>query len=137
MSAGQAINHYNERDGVEKIFKSGKTELEIDAIRAHLDSTTLGRHIVGFVALSIMAELKKGMSATFTETLPGGKTKDYSPMIDDYWLYKLLQASPPTRLIQYGDKAAVSEVTGKQKLLLRRAGFAEAYSAPLPDYCKI
>ena len=37
----------------------------------------------------------------------------------------------------HGDKAAVSEVTGKQKLLLRRAGFAEAYSAPLPGYCKI
>ena len=39
--------------------------------------------------------------------------------------------------IRYGDKAAVSEVTGKQKLLLRRAGSAEAYSAPLPGYCKI
>ena len=136
MTAAQAVRHYGERDGVEKIFKSGKTELEMDAMRAHLNTTILGRHIVGFVALSIMAALKKGMSEPRKQILPGGEIKEYRPLIEEYSVYQLLQAFSTVHLVQYGSKVAVSEITGKKRLLLSRAGFSDAYSEPLPEYCQ-
>ena len=135
MTAGEVLKHYGERDGIEKIFKSGKTELEMDAVRAHKDNMILGRHVVGFVALSIMAELKKAMILPYVAKQKNGKTKEYRPLIEEYSVYKLLQGLSTVHLIRYGDSVAVSEVTSKQHLLLERAGFADAYSDPLPEYC--
>ena len=67
-TAAEAMTEYRARDGIEKTFKAGKTNLEMDVIRAHTNSVMEGRFIVSFVALSILNELKRRMKKVSGKT---------------------------------------------------------------------
>ena len=42
---------------IEKSFKGGKTNIELDVVRAHGEATMEGRFIIGFAAMSILNRL--------------------------------------------------------------------------------
>lgn len=57
MTAAEALSIYGQRDRIEKCFKAGKLNVNLDVVRAHWQETMKGRFVVGFVSLLLLAEL--------------------------------------------------------------------------------
>lgn len=67
-----ALDTYGQRDSVEKCFVAGKTNFNMDVLRAHGTHTMEGRFIVSFVALTLLCELKRRMAAPESAVVKGG-----------------------------------------------------------------
>lgn len=118
-SAAFALETYGQRDGVEKCFLAGKTNLNMDVIRSHSTKTMQGRFIVSFVALTLLCELKRRMA----DPASIRKKKDGEPkstLADEYSAKSLLDFLSPIKVIYGGDERRLSEVTKRQKEVAER-----------------
>ena len=57
MTASTALTLYRKRDGIEKMFRMLKTELNYDTFRVHSDSSVLGKTFIMFIATIIRNEI--------------------------------------------------------------------------------
>lgn len=130
----EVLERYADRDCVEKYFEAGKSGgLGLDVLRAHEDDVITGRLVVAFVAQTVRSEIMSGMRMVrFDRT-----GRRFRPLVEDCSVPKLLEALGTVTLQYYGgDRATVSRLTERQRRLLWRAGFADAYDGSLPDFCK-
>lgn len=73
MTAAEALEIYHRRDGIEKCFKSGKLDVNLDVVRAHSQETMQGRFVVAFVTLAILTELNRQLGTE--KAFPDGRRK--------------------------------------------------------------
>lgn len=134
-SAREAMTTYRVRDLIEKSFKGGKTNIELDVVRAHGEATMEGRFIIGFAAMSILNRLYVLMKQkTYTETKSG--LKEMPALADEMTFNELKNRLATPRVIF--DRNGVGhwlEVTKRQHGIAARLGFPDLYTM-IPDWAE-
>ncbi len=133
-SAREAMTTYRARDLIEKAFKGGKTNIDLDTVRAHGEETMEGRFIVGFVAMSILSRLYALMKRkTFRQTARDG-LQEIPALADEMDFNELKNRLATPRIICDGNgQAHWLEVTKRQHEIAGRLGFPDLYKT-LPEY---
>lgn len=132
-SAKEAMSIYKTRDIIEKTFKGGKSNFDMDVVRAHTDETMEGRFIVAFSAMTILSRLQVLMKK---KTVQEGKssTKELPSLADEMTFNELKNRLSTPRVIYDGNGTCRwLEVTKKQHSIAARLGFPEAYKE-LPSW---
>ena len=133
-TAAEALDIYQTRDVIEKTFKGGKTDIEIDVARAHKDNTLEGRFLVGFVAMSILCELRRLMRQPTKLEQKKGPVKDIQPLSKEMTVNELKNRLSSIRMLYTGSgEKRWLEVTGKQHEIARRLGFPDLYET-IPEW---
>lgn len=133
-TAAEALDIYQTRDVIEKTFKGGKTDIEIDVVRAHKDNTLEGRFLVGFVAMSILCELRRLMRQPTKLEQKKGPVKDIQPLSKEMTVNELKNRLSSIRMLYTGSgEKRWLEVTGKQHEIARRLGFPDLYET-IPEW---
>lgn len=134
--AQAAIETYHNRDNIEKCFKAGKSDINMDAIRSHSDATMKGRFIVSFCALTMLCELRRRMTRPYFEMDEQGEVKNkFAPLADEMTFGALLNYLDSIK-VSYGnttEDVRLEEVTNKQRIIAMRLGCAGVFDA-VPDY---
>lgn len=132
-SARDALSTYRTRDLIEKAFKSGKSDLQLDVSRSHNDSTLEGRFVVGFVALSILTRLRTIMKEdSLVKTAK--EFKRMQPLGNEITFNELKNSLSAVSVVY--DNEGIGhweEVTQKQHMIAARLGFPDVYKT-LPDW---
>ena len=132
-SAREAMATYRGRDLIEKAFKGGKSNLDLDVVRAHGESTMEGRFIVGFVALSILNELYVRMKKPYFQETKNG-IKEVAPLAKEMSFNELKNRLATPRVIYDGHGNSYwLEVTNRQHNIAARMGFPTLYKT-IPDW---
>ena len=106
-----ALDTYGQRDCVEKCFMAGKTDLNMDVLRAHSTQTMNGRFIVSFVALTILCEIRRRMAAPESVVEKDGQRKS---LADEYSWNSMMAHIAPIKVIYGGDECRFAEITKRQ-----------------------
>lgn len=61
-SALESYNTYDVRADIERVFRSGKRDINLSVLRTHSDSYCLGKIIISFISLILLAEAKKELA---------------------------------------------------------------------------
>lgn len=137
--AQTAIETYHNRDNIEKCFKAGKSDINLDAIRSHTEATMKGRFIVSFCALTILCELRRRMKSPFFEKSKAGEIKKkHTPLSDEMTFSAMLNYLDSVK-VSYGNKfgdVRYEEVTQKQRLVAKRLGCDGVFDT-VPDYAYV
>ena len=133
-TAADALDIYQTRDVIEKTFKGGKTDIEIDVARAHKDNTLEGRFLIGFVAMSILCELRRLMRQPTKLEMKKGGPKEFQPLANEMTVNELKNRLSSIRLLYNGSgQKRWLEVTAKQHEIAQRLGFPGLYET-IPDW---
>lgn len=119
-----ALDTYGQRDSVEKCFMAGKTDLNMDVLRAHSTHTMEGRFIVSFAALTILCELKRRMTAPESVVVTDGLRKS---LADEFTWNSLMSLVSSVKVIYGGNECRFAEVTKRQHEIADRLGFPHLY----------
>lgn len=115
-SASYALSSYRNRDCIEKSFKLGKSEFEMDTSRSHSSETLLARLFVSYLALILSCELNNRMKSNESVEIKNGSlltlNNSFASSAD------LLGAIASIR----GCAGYMSEVTQRQKNIAKRLG---------------
>ena len=131
--ATEVYNNYCARDLIEKAFRSGKSDVEMNVARVHSDVTLEGRFLISFVALTILTDLHRRMKQKTTRIVKGKAVVD-RPIGDEMTLKEIHNYLGSIRLINDGRGNRVwQEVTVRQHNITRRLGFPDLY-CELPDW---
>lgn len=136
--AQTAIETYHNRDNIEKCFKAGKSDINMDAVRSHSDATMKGRFIVSFCALTILCELRRRMRRPYFEMGSKGEVKHKLPPLADEMTFGALLNYLDSVKVSYGNKPEdirLEEVTNKQQMIAKRLGCPGVFDA-VPDYAR-
>ena len=106
-----ALDTYGQRDCVEKCFMAGKTDLNMDVLRAHSTQTMNGRFIVSFVALTILCEIRRRMAAPESVV---EKDRQRKSLADEYSWNSMMAHIAPIKVIYGGDECRFAEITKRQ-----------------------
>lgn len=135
--AQQAIETYHHHDNIEKCFKAGKSDCNMDSIRSHTEETMKGRFIVSFFALTVLSELRRRMREPMYKTKNNGETVRYKPVGDEMSLQELMNDLDSIKVV-YGRTAEdmrLAKVTKRQCLLAKRMRCEGVYDS-VPEYAK-
>ena len=125
-----ALEAYRSRDLIEKTFKSGKSEIDMDAVRAHTDRTCEGRFIVSFVALSILSRLRFEMRQMTKVVNSKGEEKTFEPLAKEMTFNELKNRLGSIRMVFDGKgRGHWMEVTTRQHEIARRLGCPGLYKS--------
>lgn len=131
--AREVYDNYCARDLIEKVFRSGKSDVEMSVARAHSDLTLEGRFLISFVALTILTDFHRRMNQKTTRIVKGKAVVD-RPLGDEMTLKEIRNYLGSIRLINDGRGNRIwQEVTVKQHNIARRLGFPDLYRE-LPDW---
>ena len=131
--AREVYDNYCARDLIEKAFRSGKSDVEMDVARAHSDLSLEGRFLISFVALTILTDFHRRMNQKTTRIVKGKAVVD-RPLGDEMTLKEIRNYLGSIRLINDGRGNRIwQEVTVKQHNIARRLGFPDLYRE-LPDW---
>ena len=131
--AKEVYDNYCARDLIEKAFRSGKSDVEMNVARAHSDLTLEGRFLISFVALTILTDFHRRMNLKTTRIVKGKAVVD-RPLGDEMTLKEIRNYLGSIRLINDGRGNRIwQEVTVKQHNIARRLGFPDLYRE-LPDW---
>ena len=131
--AAEVYDNYCARDLIEKAFRSGKSDVEMNVARAHSDITLEGRFLISFVALTILTDFHRRMKQKTTRIVKG-KAVVERPIGDEMTLKEIRNYLGSIRLINDGRGNRIwQEVTVKQHNIARRLGFPDLYRE-LPDW---
>lgn len=131
--ATEVYDNYCARDLIEKAFRSGKSDVEMNVARAHSDLTLEGRFLISFVALTILTDFHRRMNLKTTRIVKGKAVVD-RPLGDEMTLKEIRNYLGSIRLINDGRGNRIwQEVTVKQHNIARRLGFPDLYRE-LPDW---
>lgn len=132
-SAKDALEAYRTRDLIEKTFKAGKSDVDMDTLRSHRDDTLEGRFIVSFFAMTILAQLRRAMKQTTYVTTAKGARKTVRPLEDEMTFNELKNRLSSIRVVFDGrGNRHWMEVTKRQHEIARRLGFPDVYSGEVP-----
>ena len=130
--AAEGYENYCARDLIEKAFRSGKSDVEMNVARAHSDVTLEGRFLIAFVALTILTDFHRRMKQKTTRIGKGKAIVD-RPIGDKMTLKEIHNYLDSIRLINDGRGNRVwQEVAVRQHDIARRLGFPDLYRE-LPD----
>ena len=131
--ATEVYDNYCARDLIEKAFRSGKSDVEMNVARAHSDLTLEGRFLISFVALTILTDFHRRMRQKTTHIVKGKAVVD-RPIGDEMTLKEIRNYLGSIRLINDGRGNRIwQEVTKRQHEIARRLGFPNLYRE-LPDW---
>ena len=131
--AREVYDNYCARDLIEKAFRSGKSDVEMDVARAHSDLSLEGRFLISVVALTILTDFHRRMNQKTTRIVKGKEVVD-RPLGDEMTLKEIRNYLGSIRLINDGRGNRIwQEVTVKQHNIARRLGFPDLYRE-LPDW---
>ncbi len=126
--AQDALISYRTRDLIEKTFKAGKTDIDMDTVRSHHDDTLEGRFIVSFFAMTILSQLRRAMRETTYVTTGEGSAKAVRPLDDEMTFNELKNRLSSIRMVFDGKgNRHWMEVTNRQHEIARRMGFPDLY----------
>ncbi len=130
-TASEAYLDYKERDSIEKCFKGGKSDLNLNITRAHEFDSLQGRMLISFVGLCIMSELHKqlGLRREFND-------RRRKPLEANTFTVKDLLDITRAITINYSpvnQKWWYSELTEETRKLLLACGCEDAYTEA-PEY---
>jgi len=112
MDKIEILNHYRQRDNVEKVFDNVKNELNGDRLKSHSQCNTNGRLFIKFLALIIYSEISKVM-------------KEHK-LFEKYSLKELLLELRKLKITQVKDGTIIlAEITKKQKIIFEAFGIKE------------
>lgn len=74
-SAQECYEFYGFRRDIERIFRTGKSDCNMNVQRTHNDRTMEGKCFVNFIELSILEELKQRLATDQMKVLKSGKTR--------------------------------------------------------------
>ena len=74
-SAQECYEFYGFRRDIERIFRTGKSDCNMNVQRTHNDRTMEGKRFVNFIELSILEELKQRLATDQMKVLKSGKTR--------------------------------------------------------------
>ena len=74
-SAQECYEFYGFRRDIERIFRTGKSDCNMNVQRTHNDRTMEGKCFVNFIELSILEELKQRLATDQVKVLKSGKTR--------------------------------------------------------------
>lgn len=125
--ARTAYTEYGLRDIIEKTFKGGKSDAEMDAVRSHYDDTLEGRLLISFIAMTILSRIRLLMSLP-TYIVQGKTRKEVPPLADSMTFNQVRLKLADTRLVydSQGNKRW-EEITGSQHEIARRLGYTNLY----------
>ena len=132
------IFHYHNRDNIEKCFKAGKSDINMDAIRAHSAATMKGRFIVSFCALTILYERRRRMRRPYFEMGKNGEVKNTLPPLADEMTFGALLNYLDSVKVSYGNRPEeirLEEVTNKQQMIAKRLGCPSIFDT-VPNYAQ-
>ncbi len=75
MYAQECYEFYGFRRDIERIFRTGKSDCNMNVQRTHNDRTMEGKCFVNFIELSILEELKQRLATDQMKVLKSGKTR--------------------------------------------------------------
>ena len=87
---------------------AGKTDLNMDVLRARSTHTMEGRFIVSFVALTHLCEIRRHMAAPESVVEKDGLRKS---LADEYSWNFLMSELSPIKVIYVGSECSFAEVT--------------------------
>ena len=101
---------------------------------AHKDNTLEGRFLVGFVAMSILCELRRLMRQPTKLEQEKGPVKDIQPLSKEMTVNELKNRLSSIRMLYTGSgEKRWLEVTGKQHEIAHRLGFPDLYET-IPEW---
>ncbi|MCM1223505.1 MAG: transposase [Lachnospiraceae bacterium] len=120
---------YSGRDCIEKCFKFGKSELDVDTVRVHSNESCEGRFLVHFIALQIQNEIKLRMNWQSTKEFKNGNKRIYGSLKDQRISYSdLISSFNGTRQQSYSNgKISYDEITKDQSIWLKTLKIEDAY----------
>lgn len=104
-----ALDTYGQRDCVEKCFMAGKTDINMDVLRAHSTQTMTGRFIVSFAALTLLCKIRRRMAAPEIAEEKDGRHKS---LADEYTQTSLISHIASVKVICDGDECRFAELRG-------------------------
>ena len=131
LSAAEAWKIYKERDCIEKCFRGGKSDLDLNAARAHENDSLKGRMLVSFVALCILCEIRNQLK--LERKFPDGRRKKIPARTFTFTdVLNITRATTLSYATTTG-KTWYSEITSEMRRLLLCCGCEDAYSGK-PEY---
>lgn len=131
--ATEIYNNYCVRDLIEKAFRSGKSDVEMNVARAQSGLTLEGRFLISFAALTILTDFHRRMKQKTTRIVKG-KAVVERPIGDEMTLKEIRNYLGSIRLINDGRGNRIwQEVTVRKHNIARRLGFPDLYRE-LPDW---
>lgn len=128
VDATTAWKIYSGRDCIEKAFKFGKCDLEIDTVRVHRDETCEGKFFIYFIGLAILEELKRRLKIRPVKKLKN--TEHILPSLKDEGLtFKdLLAELKGTRQRTYSNgKVLYDDITKNLLTWFKKLDLEDAY----------
>ena len=125
-----SLDTYGQRDCVEKCFMAGKTDLNMDVLRAHSRQMMNGRFIVSFAALTLLSEIRRRMAAPESVVVKDGRKKS---LADEYTRTSLMSHIASVKVICDGDECRFAEVTKRQHEIATRMDCPDLY-AVVPSF---
>ena len=131
--ARAAYVQYGLRDIIEKTFKGGKSDAEMDAARSHNDDTLEGRLLISFIAMTILGKIRKLMSCP-TVTGSGKNRKEIPPLADSMTFNQVrLRLATPRLVFDSQGNKRWEEITTTQHEIAQRLGYPNLYR-DAPDW---
>lgn len=128
IDANTAWKIYSGRDCIEKAFKFGKCDLEIDTVRVHRDETCEGKFFIYFIGLAILEELKRRLKIRPVKKLKN--TEHVLPSLKDEGLTfrDLLSELKGTRQRTYSNgKVLYDDITKNTLAWFKKLDLEDAY----------
>lgn len=72
-TAQECYDYYRYRSGVERVFRSGKSDVNMNVLRTHSDETAEGKAFLAFLELMILEEIKQNLARTQYKAIKSGK----------------------------------------------------------------
>lgn len=138
VDATTAWKIYSGRDCIEKAFKFGKCDLEIDTVRVHRDETCEGKFFVYFIGLAILEELKRRLKIRPVKKLKN--TEHVLPSLKDEGLTfrDLLSELNGTRQRTYSNgKVLYDDITKNLLTWFKKLDLEDAYEKHVPLYTEL
>lgn len=128
-TASQALSDYKGRDIIEKSFKGGKSNFELDEVRSHFEDTAESRFVVGMVAMTVLNEIYLRMSRPSFERLKT-KTNEIRPLSEETTFNEIKNRLRSIRVIYDGNgKRHWQEITTRQQKIVERLGCPELFKS--------
>lgn len=74
-TAQECYDFYDYRSDIERVFRSGKSDCNMNVQRTHIDKTMEGKCFVNFVQLALLEELKQRLATDQEKTLKSGRKR--------------------------------------------------------------
>lgn len=74
-TAQECYDFYGYRGDIERVFRSGKSDCDMNVQRTHTDKTMEGKCFVNFVQLALLEELKQRLATDQEKTLKSGRKR--------------------------------------------------------------